>query len=136
MEIVTLELPEAAARSAKEIAIRTRRRLEDVLIEWIDHAAAELPVEYLPDEQVLALCDAQMDPGMQGELSELLARNREGLLNQQAETHLDALMQIYRQGLVRKAQALKVAVERGLRGPYFTSLQSTHASLVPTLWLE
>lgn len=30
---------------------------------------------------------------------------------------LDELMHLYRRGLVRKAQALKVAVERGLRPP-------------------
>lgn len=117
MTTITLELPEATARSAKAIALRTRRRLEDVLVEWLDQAAAEAPVEYLADEEVLALCSLQLDSRLQGELSELLAQNREGLLNQQAQTRLDELMQLYRQGLVRKAQALKVAVARGLRGP-------------------
>ena len=115
MTTITLELPEATARSAKAIALRTRRRLEDVLVEWLDQAAAEAPVEYLADEEVLALCSLQLDSKLQGELSELLAQNREGLLNQQAQVRLDELMQFYRHGLVRKAQALKVAVERGLR---------------------
>jgi hypothetical protein len=35
-EIVTLQLPETLAQKAKEIAAVTHRRLEDVLLEWID----------------------------------------------------------------------------------------------------
>ena len=75
------------------------------------------PVESLPDDQVLALCDTQMDAEQQEELGDLLTRNREGLLSSTERTRLDELMQTYRHGLVRKAQALKVAVERGLRPP-------------------
>ena len=116
-EIVTLELPDEVARSAREVAARTHRRLEDVLIEWLDRTSAELPVETLPDDQVLALCDMQMDTAQQAELGELLAHNREGALNDTGRQHLDNLMLIYRRGMVRKAQALKVAVERGLRPP-------------------
>jgi hypothetical protein len=116
-EIVTLELPEEVARSAKEVAARMHRRLEDVLVEWIDRTVAELPVESLPDDQVLTLCDMQMDAEQQGELGGLLTRNREGLLSDAERARLDELMRIYRRGLVRKAQALKVAVERGLRPP-------------------
>lgn len=116
-ETVTLELPEEVARRVREVAARTDRRLEDVLIEWIDRVVSDLPVESLPDDQVLALCDLQMDPEQQEELSELLARNREGLLSDAERARLDELMHVYRLGLVRKAQALKVAVARGLRLP-------------------
>ncbi len=114
-EIVTLELPETLAQRAKEIAILTNRRLEDVLVEWIDRASQELPVESLPDDWVLALCDMQMEPEQQEALSELLEGNREGQLNNEEANQLDELMQVYRGGLVRKARALKVAVERGLK---------------------
>jgi hypothetical protein len=116
-EIVTLKLPEEVARRAREVAARTHRRPESVLLEWISRVVAEPPVESLPDDQVLALCDMQMDVGQQAELGDLLARNREGLLSSAERARLDELMQIYRRGLVRKAQAVKVAVERGLRPP-------------------
>ena len=33
-EIVTLELPETLAQRAKQIAVLTNQRLEDVLVEW------------------------------------------------------------------------------------------------------
>jgi hypothetical protein len=47
-------------------------------------------------------------------LSDFLARQREGQLNEIEHSQLDELMQVYRYGLVRKAKALKVAVQRGL----------------------
>lgn len=58
-----------------------------------------------------------MSQGEQDELSALLARQREGALDDVARRQLDELMAIYRRGMVQKAQALKVAVERGLRPP-------------------
>jgi hypothetical protein len=116
-EIVTLELPEDLALRVRDIATRTQRRLEDVLIEWIDHTATDPPLELLPDSQILALCELQMDVEQQDELGDLLARNQEGLLDETERQRLDELMQVYRRGLVRKAQALQIAVARGLKAP-------------------
>jgi hypothetical protein len=48
-------------------------------------------------------------------LNHQLARNREGQLDDTDCTRLDALMQMYRRGLARKARAWKVAVARSLR---------------------
>ena len=114
-EFVTLQLPETLAQRVKEIAALTHRHLEDVLVEFIDRAITELPVESLPNEQVLALCDIQMETEQQEVFSDLLARNQEGELNEVEVKKLDELMQVYRHGLLRKAKALKVAVERGLK---------------------
>ena len=114
-EIVTLQLSEILAQRAKEIAAFTHRRLEDVLLEWIDRAITELPIESLPDALVLALCDMQMETQQQEVFSELLARHREGQLNDAEVRQLDELMLVYRRGLVSKARALKVAVKRGFK---------------------
>jgi hypothetical protein len=116
-EIVTLELSDTLAQQAKQIASLTHRRLEDVLVEWIDRAITDLPIESLPDDQILTLCDLQLEPQQQEQLSDLLAQNQEGQLSHTETEQLDQLMKIYRQGLVRKARALKVAVEKGLRPP-------------------
>lgn len=112
---VTLELPLDLAEQAREVAAHSHRRLEEVLVEWLGRGASDQPLELLPDPRVLALCDLVMDPAQQAELSDLLARNREGSLDNRERERLEALMVIYRRGLVRKAQALKVAVDRGLR---------------------
>jgi hypothetical protein len=114
---VTLEIPEEVERDAREIAARTQRRLEDVLTEWLGRFAAELPVDALPDDRVLELADMQMPPEQQEMLSHLLALSSEGPVSDSQRQQLDELMQIYRRGLVRKAEALKVAVQRGLRPP-------------------
>jgi hypothetical protein len=114
---VTLQLPEDLAQRARAIALQTQRPLEEVLVDWLDRAGTEVPVESLSNEQILALCDSQLDPDQQETLGELLARNRESLLKGSEGERLEELMQIYRRGLVRKAKALRIAVERGLRPP-------------------
>ena len=119
-ETVTLELPEQIAQSARRVADRTQRRLEDVLVEWLDHSAAQIPVDLLPDEQVLQLCQQQMAADQQEAMSDLLAKNREGQLTPVEQQRLDELMHVYRQGLTRKAEALKVAVKRNLIPPLNT----------------
>lgn len=116
-EVVTLELPDSLVRSARTIAERSNRRVEEVLVAWLDRSARERPVALLPDDQVLLLCDLEMQEADQQALNDLLDRQREGALGDTERPALDALMGAYRRGLVRKAQALKVAVERGLRPP-------------------
>lgn len=113
-ERVTLDLPNELAQNAREVAERTHRRLEDVLLEWLDRASSETPVEELPDDQLLVLADMQLGNEQQAELSDLLARQREGTLDVLGRARLDELMGIYRRGMIRKAQALQVAVARGL----------------------
>ncbi len=120
---VLVTLPDEVYQQAERLAQLTRRDIADVLAETIRRSletttpVADLPVELLPDDQVLALCDLHLSPDQDAELSELLANNREGLLSDDQRKRLDHLIHLYRHGLVRKAQALKVAVERGLREP-------------------
>ena len=76
---------------------------------------AEPPVESLPDADLLALCDAELDESRQEELGSLLAELREGELSASQRLRLDELMGGYRRGLVLKARAIKEAVGRGLR---------------------
>lgn len=116
-ETITLQLSEPVARSAREVADRTQKSVEEVLVEWLGKAAASLPVDSLSDAQVLALCDIEMEPEQQTELSRLLAKNREGTITIAERGRLDALMQLYRRGLNRKAEAWKIAVARGLKTP-------------------
>jgi hypothetical protein len=111
---VTLEISDSAVRQAQEAASRSDRWVEDVLAEWIDRLASDPPLESLPNEEVLALCRSELEERLQGELSDLLAWQREGALKAGDEARLSELMGVYRRGLVRKAQALQVAVGRQL----------------------
>src|ERR671937_114769 len=114
---VTLDLPPELAERAQAVALRSHRPVEDVLLEWLGRAATDVPIDLLPDEQVLALRDQQMNEDQQRELGDLLARQREGSLDGVERRRLNELMDIYRRGMVQKAQALKVAVDRGLQPP-------------------
>ena len=112
---VTLEIPDALVDRAREVAERTGRRCEDVLADWLEHAGA--PADELPDEEVLALCDSQMPEDEQRQLSELLWHQREQNLDAGDRPRLEHLLDAYRHRLLRKAEALRVAVSRGLRPP-------------------
>ena len=116
-ETVTLEVPDELARRVRALATATHRRFEDVALEWLRRAVEEPPVEALPDGELLALCDATLDPADQEALSDLLAGHRERFLTAPEKASLDALMGTYRRALVLKARALKEAVGRGLRPP-------------------
>jgi hypothetical protein len=123
-EQVILNLPDRLATQVHEVAALTQRKIEDVLIEWLDSYACtigdrgsleEVAIEDLSDEQIMKLCDLQMSESEQTQMSLLLEKQRESLLQQGELEQLEGLLQVYRRGMVRKAEALKVAVGRGLR---------------------
>jgi predicted transcriptional regulator len=114
-EKVTIELPEELVQQVRTVASRTHRSFDEVLADCIRLAGIEPAVELLNDEELLAVADSEWDASLQDSLSDLLERNQEGTLDAGERRRLDDLMRTYRAGLVRKAQAIKVAVNRGLR---------------------
>jgi hypothetical protein len=114
-EKVTVELPDELAQRARAVAARTERPFEEILVDWIRQGGAQPVLELLSDEELLAVCDGEMDAAQQEELSELLERAQEEALPEAERRRLEELMRGYRAGLVRKAQALQLAVTRGLR---------------------
>jgi hypothetical protein len=58
-----------------------------------------------------------MTDARQEELSDLLAEQREGVLDERGRTRLADLMSEYRRGLALKARATLLAVDRGLAPP-------------------
>jgi hypothetical protein len=114
-ESVTIHLPDDLARQAHAVAARTQRPVEEVLLDWLGWGVAEMPVDLLSDEQVLAAADSQLDEREQDELSELLARQRDGELDASGRERLATLLRSYRSGMTRKAQAMAIAVARELR---------------------
>jgi hypothetical protein len=114
-ETFTLELSTELATRARALAAVTNRPVEEVVAEWVGRGAAEPALEGMPDEELLALCDADLPPSVQQELSDLLARNRESPLDVSQRRRLDELLTSYRQGLVLKAKAWQQAAARGLK---------------------
>ena len=114
---MTIRVSDEVVRHAAHVAAQTQRRIEDVLADWLERVITEIPVEELSDAEVIALAELQLTSEQQTLLSDLLAHNREGTLDTEGRHQLETLMHIYEHGLLRKAQALRVAVQRGLRAP-------------------
>jgi hypothetical protein len=74
-------------------------------------------VTALSDAEVLALSDLHLPPDQDARLSDLLDQQQAVRLTDAERNELGELLQVYRLGLLRKAQALSEAVRRGLRPP-------------------
>lgn len=116
-QIVQLTIPDEVARRARQIGAKNQHDLEEVLLDWLKHAADNLPVELLDDAEILALSEMQMQGDQADELSSLLTDNSEGKLDAAGHLRLDAVITIYRNGMLRKSEAVREAVARGLRTP-------------------
>lgn len=122
---ITLTLPDETYRRAVHLARLTGRDIADVLADTLDISlqplGAELstgkPIAELSDSEILAAADSQMEPAQDRRFSELLDKQQAGKLANDERPELLTLMQVYQEGLLRKAQALNEAVQRGLRKP-------------------
>lgn len=115
--LITVEISDETARVVRQMATQTGRSPEVIVRELVDRSVANAPVETLPDAEVLALADMALPEDDQRDLATLLDDQREGVLTSTSRARLAALMQVYRRGMVRKSEAMKVAVLRGLRPP-------------------
>jgi predicted DNA-binding protein len=124
---ISLTLPDEVYRRAEVLAGCSGREVADILataiessldpLGLVDVAAPPAAPSIRSDEQVLADADAAMPAAEDERLTSLLDRQQAGRLSPEEETQLTALMQIYQQGMLRKARGLAEAVRRGLRPP-------------------
>lgn len=120
---VILDLPDKVYNQAARLAELMNQDVPHVLAETIESVlsppaatASDLtPVGELSDIEVLAAVDLRMDEAQGRRLGRLLDRQQAGKLREEERNELAALMQVYHECLVRKAQALGEAVRRGLR---------------------
>src|SRR5258707_5581776 len=119
---VTLTLPDATYRRAIHLARLTGRDIADVLADTLDISLQPLgieaitgkPIAELSDSEVLAVADSSMESDQDQRLSELLDKQQASKLANDERPELIALMQVYQEGLLRKAQAFNEAVRRGV----------------------
>jgi hypothetical protein len=107
-----IDLPDELAEKARSAA--GTRPLADAVLDWITRGVEERPVEQMSDEEVLRAATAVWSSAHQGELSNLLADQRENRLTTEGRSHLAELMGEYRRGMLTKAKAMNEAVRRGL----------------------
>ena len=122
---VAVTIPEQVYKQAKRLAQLTHCKVSDLLVEAITLSLAPVtassevppPVPELSDKEVLALTRLELTATEDRRLRRLLHRQQAGKLTREARRELISLMQIYQEGLLRKAQALREAVRRGLIEP-------------------
>ncbi len=122
---VVVTLQDDVYHRVERLAQLTHRDVADLLADTItislpplDVSAGSVPdVTSLTDEEVLGLTELQMPATQDRRLSALLQRQQAQALSAPDRAELLALMQVYQEGLLRKAQALREAVRRGLRPP-------------------
>jgi hypothetical protein len=122
---VVVTLQDDVYRRVERLAQLTRRDVADLLADTITLSLPALDVSTEPvpavtalsDEEVLALTALQLPPAQDRRLSTLLQQQQVQELSAPERAELFALMQLYEEGLLRKAQALREAVRRELRAP-------------------
>lgn len=124
---VTLALPADLVENARRYGTATQRDVPTVLADVLKmmwptlNVASDIfddrPVASLSNEEVLALCELKLPWSQQERVEELQSKGKEIGLTAEERQELLQLMQIYEAGMLRKAEALAVAVERGLREP-------------------
>ncbi len=123
---VTLNLPDKVYNQAERLAELMNQDVPRVLAETLESVLSPLgastgddltPFGELSDNEVLAAVDLRMDEAQGRRLGRLLDRQQARKLSEAERNELAALMQVYHECLVRKAQALGEAVRRGLREP-------------------
>jgi hypothetical protein len=122
---VVITLPDEVYYRAERLAQLTSREIADVLADTIAlsltavsaQPASVTPITNLPDEEVQKQAALQMTPDQDRRLSTLLHRQQAGELSDGERAEMLALLQVYLEGMLRKAQALREAVRRGLRAP-------------------
>lgn len=116
---VTLNLPDNIYRSFQKLAEKTSRRIDEVIAEkiqddyWTDDDLEE-NLSKLSDAEVLELANLKLSKQQDKRLSQLLENQRESRIKASEKIELEGLMNLYRMGNLRKAQACLEAVNRGL----------------------
>lgn len=125
MAQITITLPNDIYEQAERFARLANRDVESVLTDAIyasipfvrAESAGLSAIANLSDTEVLVLTKLQMEPAEDSRLSELLDQQQAGTIVDMERSELQKLMQIYQEGLLRKATALQEAVRRGLMEP-------------------
>ena len=114
---VTLQVSDKLIKQAALYAVRKKRRVEEVLSDWLEGVFQDKFTDKMSDAEILALTKIQISSEEQERLSDLLFRNRETGLSLDEQQELDLLIEISERNMLRKSEALRIAVERGLINP-------------------
>ncbi|MBW4621169.1 MAG: hypothetical protein KME17_17645 [Cyanosarcina radialis HA8281-LM2] len=122
---LTISLPDEIYHQIESLAQLSKRDAAELLTDTIKmilpllnlQTQFEKQISLVPDEELIALTQLQMEAEQDCRLSDLLDKQQAGTLTENEHLELQFLMQVYQAGLLRKAQALSEAVKRGIIAP-------------------
>ena len=114
---ITLQISDRIIQQATIAAAKKKHRIEEVLADWLESLFQEKFADKMSDEEILALTKMQISPAEQERLSELLFKNREVGLKKKEQRELDLMIEISERNMLKKSEAFRIAVERGLVKP-------------------
>jgi predicted transcriptional regulator len=124
---ITITLSDEIYQRAELFARLANRDVASVLADTIQLSIPSVranvidlePIADVSDEQVLDLTELQMEPDQDTRLSESLDRQQAGLLFEDEHLELQSLMQIYQEGLLRKAAAFSEGSAQNVMIEYY-----------------
>jgi hypothetical protein len=111
---LTVTIPEALYKRAEWLAEVMKQPIDEVIAEALAAALPEIdaPIEHLTDAQVLALAESKMPAEQSERMSALSLKEKTSGLLAEERQELDALLNAYSLGQLRKSQAMVEAKYR------------------------
>ncbi|MCC3404613.1 MAG: hypothetical protein JGK17_03305 [Microcoleus sp. PH2017_10_PVI_O_A] len=116
---ITLNLPDEVYHQAELLAQQCHRSVSEILVETIEIflLPTAKSLSALSDSEVIAQTQLRLQPVQEQRLNELLYRQQSGTIILVEREELQGLIHLYETRLLRQAQALNEAVQRGLLEP-------------------
>lgn len=134
---VTIDLPDPIYRQLQQTARKTKRRLEDVLLQTItgnlppgtEDAPANMQtdlqaLQWIDDNALWAVARSQTSPEQQARQEYLLAQNQRGVLSPEERAELDRLGDMVDRLTLKKAYAYALLRWRGFPLPTLDAMES------------
>jgi len=134
---VTIDLPDPIYRQLQQTARKTKRRLEDVLLQTItgnlppgtEDAPANMQadlqaLQWIDDNALWAVARSKISPEQQARQEYLLAQNQRGVLSPEERAELDRLGDMVDRLTLKKAYAYALLRWRGFPLPTLEALES------------
>ncbi len=119
---VTISLPDEVFANVKNVASKTHRRIDEIIVEKIerefsvDVEALEKQIAVCSDGEVIKISNIEMPERQDKRLSFLLEKQGEKDLSETEQNELWKLMDLNRLATLKKAFALREIERRGLNG--------------------
>ena len=119
---VTISLPDKVFSNVANLASKTHRRIDEVIVEKIerefslDVADLETQIAVCSDKEIVEFSKLQMPTKRDKQLSFLLQKQGETVLTTTEQKELWKLMELNRLTTLKKAFALREVSRRGLNG--------------------